>query len=100
MTEETAGSSVQAAIWQANVARVDLDAMPFAFRHNRIGALLARLLATGPDQQRQRGLRLAIQQFAHQPRPQKAGCAGDKNEFFVFHAEPTSVCAQFEGRKR
>ena len=83
-----------------DVAGEDLDAVAVFRTNKEVGALLAGLAGAIADEQGQAGVRLAIKQFAHQPRPQKAGCACNKDEFFIFHAEPTPVRAQFEGRKR
>jgi len=38
------------------------------------------------DQKGQGGMRLAVKQFAHQPRAQKTGCTSNKNEFFVLQS--------------
>jgi hypothetical protein len=58
---------------------MDFDAVALVGRDNRIGALLTQLVGPVADEQREPRVRLAIQQFANELRPEKAGCAGDKN---------------------
>jgi len=48
-----------------------------------VGAQLNGLGWCGANQQGQPRIRLAVKQFAHQPRTQESGCAGNKNEFFA-----------------
>jgi hypothetical protein len=49
--------------------------------------LLTGLAWSVADEQRQRGLRISVEQLAHQAHTEKAGCAGDQDKFFAIHAE-------------
>jgi hypothetical protein len=61
----------------ADVSGVDLNAGSIGWSNDRIGALLTRLARSVANEQRQPGVRLAIQKFADQLHPEKAGCAGN-----------------------
>ena len=80
------GGGVQAAVGLADISGKNLDALPLRRGYEQVGALPARLAGFVTDQQRQGGLRMTVQQLAHQPRAEKAGGASDENEFFVVHS--------------
>ena len=97
--EALVGGCIQAAVGLADVSGINLDARPLCRRDECVRALLARLPGAVADEQRQRGVRLALQQFAHQLHAEKAGRAGDQDEFFAVHFKPASVREQLEGRR-
>jgi hypothetical protein len=66
---------------------MDLDAVALIGRDNQIGALLTRLVRSAANEQRKPRVRLAIQQFAHQLRSEKAGSAGNKDKLFTVHSD-------------
>jgi len=77
----------------ADVAGEDLDAGAVGFRHELVGALLAGLVRPVADEQRQPGVGLMVEQLVYQLRAEKAGRAGDKDEFFIIHAGVRPQCA-------
>ena len=71
----------------ADVAGVDLDAGALGCGGTKsVGALLAGLAGSVADEEREAGMRVAIEQFAHEAHAEKAGCAGDEDEFIVLHS--------------
>ena len=84
--EALEGGVVEAAVGQADVAGVDLNAGTFFRGNEEVGALLTGLAGSVADEEREGGLRVAIEEFAHEAHTEKAGCAGDEDQFIVHHS--------------
>ncbi len=69
------GDWIEPTVSVADVSRKNLNPRPLRQRNECIGALLTRLPGPVADEQRQGGVRLPLQKFAHQLHSEEASCA-------------------------
>ena len=82
----------EAAVGEADVAGIGADAVAVGGRDEGVGAGLNWLIGAGADEEGERGVGLAGEEFADQAGAEKAGCAGNQDELFVYHAENRPQC--------
>ena len=80
-------AGAEAAVGEADVAGVGMDAVAVGGGDEGVGTVLNGLVSSGADEQGEGGVGLAGEEFADQAGAEKSGCAGHQDKFFVIHAE-------------